>query len=220
MKKIGMINMELYLRDRNQGMCEAWERMFYDETDVHISQGDIFADGPHMTADAIVSPANSFGFMDGGIDQVYTDFFGQEMVDDLQGQIKKHWCGELPVGCCQHVFIHTITDESRGLRHLLSCPTMRVPCDVSQTVNAYLALRAAIIEGLRRSPGIRSILCPGLGTAVGRMPYDLCAAQMKYAWVEMGVAKNWRSLGAASSMDHLLRTIDQYPNSLKRMGVI
>ena len=33
-----------------------------------ISSGDIFIDAPG--ADAIVSPTNSFGFMDGGIDLV------------------------------------------------------------------------------------------------------------------------------------------------------
>ena len=35
---------------------------------LQISCGDIFRGGP--SADAIVSPANSFGFMDGGIDMV------------------------------------------------------------------------------------------------------------------------------------------------------
>ena len=30
-------------------------------------------------ADAIVSPANSFGFMDGGIDMVYSKRFGWQM---------------------------------------------------------------------------------------------------------------------------------------------
>ena len=29
---------------------------------------------------------------------------------------------------------------------------------------------------------IRSILCPGLATAVGRMPVDRCARQMRAAW--------------------------------------
>ena len=36
-----------------------------------ISFGDIFKGAP--AADAIVSPANSFGFMDGGIDMVGED---------------------------------------------------------------------------------------------------------------------------------------------------
>ena len=29
---------------------------------------------------------------------------------------------------------------------------------------------------------IESVLCPGLGTAVGRMPYERCAYQMKVAY--------------------------------------
>lgn len=38
-----------------------------------ISCGDVFKDAP--AANAIVSPANSFGFMDGGIDLVRIDFY-------------------------------------------------------------------------------------------------------------------------------------------------
>ena len=42
-----------------------------------VSQGDIFNGAP--VADAIVSPANSFGFMDGGIDYCYSEHFGWQM---------------------------------------------------------------------------------------------------------------------------------------------
>ena len=40
-------------------------------SNVFFTVGDIFARGDQLiTADALVSPANSFGFMDGGIDLV------------------------------------------------------------------------------------------------------------------------------------------------------
>jgi hypothetical protein len=54
----------VHLRDINAGIVKAWEQAFADVPEVHVSRGDIF----EHKADAIVSPANSFGFMDGGID--------------------------------------------------------------------------------------------------------------------------------------------------------
>jgi hypothetical protein len=59
--------------------------------------------------------------------------------------------------------------------------------DVSQTVNAYLAFRAAIravkLHNIETESPIVSLLCPGLGTAVGKMAPGVCARQMHYAYV-------------------------------------
>jgi hypothetical protein len=57
---------------------------------------------------------------------------------------------------------------------MVSAPTMRIPMNVSTTVNAYPAFRAAIRavkqhHGAGNKP-IRSVLCPGLCTAIGMMP--------------------------------------------------
>jgi hypothetical protein len=68
------------LRDRNPGVVEAWRQYFADCRDVTVSAGDIFAE----PADAVVSPANSFGFMDGGIDMGYSLRFGWHVQDRLQ----------------------------------------------------------------------------------------------------------------------------------------
>ena len=59
---LAMVELVLRLRDRNPALVEAWRRNFEGIERVEISQGDIFG----VTADAIVSPANSFGYMDGG----------------------------------------------------------------------------------------------------------------------------------------------------------
>lgn len=59
------------LRDRNAALVEAWGE-FAAASEVEVSHGDIF----DLSADAIVSPANSFGFMDGGIDLVHSQHFG------------------------------------------------------------------------------------------------------------------------------------------------
>jgi hypothetical protein len=54
------------LRDIDKEVVQSWKRHFKGVENVNISSGDIF----ELKADAIVSPANSFGYMDGGIDLV------------------------------------------------------------------------------------------------------------------------------------------------------
>ncbi len=60
--------MKIILVDTNQAVVEAWRAVGLEEA--HC--GSIF-DYPAV---AIVSPANSFGFMDGGIDLAYSERFG------------------------------------------------------------------------------------------------------------------------------------------------
>jgi hypothetical protein len=70
----------VHLRDINTGVVKAWEQAFADAPGVFVSRGDIF----EQKADAIVSPANSFGYMDGGIDLLYSKYFGWELEANLR----------------------------------------------------------------------------------------------------------------------------------------
>lgn len=166
------------LRDIDADVVRAWEKYFKGIDNVRISHGDIF----EISADAIVSPANSFGYMDGGIDLVYLRRFGWELQTRLQTHIKDEHDGELPVG--QATIVETF---DATIPYLVSAPTMRIPMNVANTTNAYLAFRAAIraIKLHNREaqgPSIRTVVCPGLCTAIGRMPPDLCARQMAAAF--------------------------------------
>lgn len=80
--------MKIYLRDMNVQLADAWKMFFKNEPDVEVSSGDIWG----VKADAIVSPANSYGFMDGGIDYVYSERFGSKMQNDLQVEIASRHC--------------------------------------------------------------------------------------------------------------------------------
>jgi O-acetyl-ADP-ribose deacetylase (regulator of RNase III) len=68
--------------------------VFRGVASVEVGQGDIF----ETKADAIVSPANSFGYMDGGIDAVYLERFGAGLQARLQAVLREEHHGELPVG--------------------------------------------------------------------------------------------------------------------------
>jgi len=179
--------MHIYLRDRNQPLVDAWTDIFKNEKDVVASCGDIFDDGEHLDVDAIVSPANSFAFMDGGIDFVYSEYFGWGIGDKLREELWQHHDGELLVGQAIVIDMRTTNPKNTEVQarvnrtpYLISAPTMRVPSNVANTVNAYLAFIAAL--RIAKKYKFKSILCPGLATNVGRMPHDVCAVQMYEAY--------------------------------------
>jgi len=95
------------LRDIDADVVRAWEKYFVGIANVRVSQGDIF----EVPADAIVSPANSFGYMDGGIDLVYLHRFGWELQARLQAHLRNEHDGELPVG--QAIIMETLPSLTR-----------------------------------------------------------------------------------------------------------
>ena len=45
------------------------------------------------------------------------------------------------------ISVSQTVNEGRPIRYLVSAPTMRIPTNVSKTVNAYLAFRAVLRSG-------------------------------------------------------------------------
>lgn len=168
--------MKIILFDTNSGMIKEWQKQFNDILDVEFYQIDII--DSTIKADAIVSPANSFGFMDGGIDLAYCHLLGFDIEDKVQAEIINKFNGELPVGQALSV----LTGNKR-FPYLIAAPTMTVPKDISGTDNAYLAFRASLI--VAKEKGFESIACPGLGTGTGKVSFHDCARQMKWAYKQV-----------------------------------
>ena len=61
-------------------LADAWQRFCGDLPFVILHRGSIL----ELSCDAVVSPANSFGFMDGGIDMLYSRHFGWQVQERLQ----------------------------------------------------------------------------------------------------------------------------------------
>jgi O-acetyl-ADP-ribose deacetylase (regulator of RNase III) len=171
------LELQILLRALDQGMEDAWREAFNDVANVDVQIGDILK----AVADAIVSPSNSFGYMDGGIDCAYRGFFGGEIESRLQKHIGAVHDGELPVG--QAVVLET---GHGAIPFLVAAPTMRVPTNIHDTVNVYLAFRAALLAVRRHNASgghiIRSLLAPAFGTGVGGMSYARAARQMAAAY--------------------------------------
>lgn len=167
--------MKIQLIDKNEEMCNQWKHHFGGCEDILIYNGGIF----DLPTQCIVSPANSFGFMDGGIDKVIIDKIGISAQHKLQDRIKETLFGELLVG--ESVLI--LTDHPE-IRYMISAPTMRIPTRLRESVNPYLASKA-IFALLKVYPDIDIVTIPGLGTGVGKMPFNVCAKQMRKAYDEV-----------------------------------
>lgn len=155
-----------------------WARWFGNVADVEIRRGDIC----YQPVDAIVSPANSFGFMDGGLDIALSNRFGWDLQQRLQKEIAARPLRELLVG---EAIVFATGDGS--VPWLVAAPTMRVPMLLRQSINPYLAMKAILTAVISHecSPAIRSVAIPGLGTGVGGMNAATAALQMWQAFREI-----------------------------------
>ena len=172
---------KLVLRSKTPALAAAWRAAFAPQIGrgvVDVAVGDIF----DADADALLSPANSFGYMDGGIDALYRDRFGMALEVRVQSEIRAHHFGELHIG--EAIVVPT---GDTPIAFLVVAPTMRVPMDVAHTTNAYVALRAALAAIHAHNIAtprdrIASLLSPGLCTGIGAMPPAIAAKQMRLAW--------------------------------------
>lgn len=187
--------MKILLVDRQAALIRAWRGAFADRDDVEVIEGDYF----ERAAAAMVSPANSFGIMDGGLDAAIRDVLGVAVQQRVQRVIVEKHHGELPVGSAELV----ATGDSKW-PVLVIAPTMRIPESVAQTLNAYLAFRAALLACKR--VGIESMVCCGLGTGVGAMEPQRAAVQMRMALLHATSPARIASFAQIHATHHALRT--------------
>ncbi len=168
---------KLVLVDPNAALCEAWTTAFESYQDVEIVNGR-FEQIPAF--DCMVSAANSFGLMDGGVDLAITNFFGASLQASVQQVILARYNGEQPVGTS--FIVETGHPTHPFLAHT---PTMRVPMPIAGTDHVYLAMKAmlqAVKDFNQEAERIQTVVCPGLGTATGRVPATEAARQMELAY--------------------------------------
>ncbi|MBI3099514.1 MAG: macro domain-containing protein [Planctomycetes bacterium] len=162
---------------RDDSLGDAWRAHFAGQPGVGIIGGDICA----VECNAVVSPANSFGFMDGGLDRALSVRFGEALQSQVQQATAVRPLRELLVG---EAMLAPTGDAHTPW--LVSAPTMRVPMRLRQSVNAYLAMKAILASTMTHagSPPIRSVAIPRLGTGVGGLPAKVAARQMWFAFSE------------------------------------
>lgn len=208
--------MRIVLAAVEADLADAWERHCGDLENVTVYRGSIL----DVSCDAVVSPANSFGFMDGGIDLLYSHHFGWEVQDRLQARIRDHHHGELLVGTAEIVETGIVP-----IPFLIAAPTMRVPMILRDTINPYLAARAALLllrhgvfsdgvfAGEAISSVVSSVAFPGLGTGVGRVGPNTCARQVRAAIEDVAIGRrDFPRTWAEAQQRHQLLYTDRVRN--------
>lgn len=177
------LEIELLLCDTNPAALEAWRQQFAERPGVEVHDCD-FLDA---SADALIVPGNSFGFLDGGAGLRVGDRMGLELQDRLRARIRGEFCGELLVG---QALIEDLTPSDPAIVY---APIWRTPQDISATVNVFLALKGAFqaIQAARR-PALKRVAVPAVGLEKGCMHPYVSARQIRYAWE---IARKERSRG-------------------------
>ncbi|MEG4292910.1 macro domain-containing protein [Microcoleus sp. C2C3] len=201
--------MQIVLAAVDDDLVRAWESTCGKMESVKIHRGSIF----DVKCDAIVSPGNSFGFMEGSLNLEISQFFGGQVLERLQKLIQTRHHGELLVGLAEVVD----TDHAK-IPYLIAAPIMRVPTVLRETVNVYLATRAILTlvkfgtvpDGTPVKHIIETIAIPGMGTGKGKVPPHVCANQMKVALEHILLSKYEfpQSLLHAQKDHHLLYASD------------
>lgn len=151
-----------------------------------------------------ISPANSFLFFDGGIDAVYGRMF-PKLQNDAQELVKQfgytrtlkkygnvenlHFMKEeyyLPVGSSLIVPVENVMSRTKW-NYIVACPTMYLPQKIKGTNNPYYATLAGLyaVNKYNKSVSdfmqIKTLICPGMGTGVGGIPFGESIKQIKFA---------------------------------------
>lgn len=167
-----------YFVDMNEQVCAAFRKYFGKYENVKVFQCP-FQELPEF--DCMVSPANSYGSMSGGVDYHIRAFFGMELEKAVQEHIRVHYYGEQPVGTS--FIIETNHPDHPYLAHT---PTMRVPMHINGRDNVYNAMRGLMIALLDFNKAndnrIKTVACTGFGTMIGKMDPEMAVGQMELAY--------------------------------------
>ena len=168
--------MEIILLDNKKEMCQAWRKYFSEFSDVKIICEFLeFANLDDV--DCYVSPANSYGLMDGGYDKALTMLFGVELQRRVQDYIISNLYGEQQVGSS---IIVDIPGEKKKLIHT---PTMRVPARIKDSEVVYTSMRSTLICALKNN--VKKIVIPAFGGATGGLAPDVVAKEMFKAYIQV-----------------------------------
>ncbi|GAA2578454.1 hypothetical protein GCM10010399_05240 [Dactylosporangium fulvum] len=166
--------LRVVLSDVNAKVVQAWMSAFADTPEVEIVKGSIV----NQHVDAWVSPTNSRGRMDGGVDAVVKRHLGAGIQLRVQRAIRDESGGSLPIGSAV-----CVPSGAANPKFLISTPTMEQSVEnVRETLNVALACAAAFqaihMQNSREPDSIRSVALVGMGAATGKVPPQVCANLM------------------------------------------
>ena len=120
-----------------------------------VERGDL----TQISCDAIVNPANSYGYMGGGVAGAIKRVGGIE--------IEKEAISKAPIDVGKAV---ATTAGTLPCQYVIHAPTMKQPAMRIGVDNVRDATRAALELGVELN--LKTIAIPGMGTGVGGVPTD------------------------------------------------
>lgn len=173
------MDFKLKLIDVNPIVVEEFELQFDNYPKISKIENCYFEEVEEY--DCIVSPANSFGMMDGGLDAAIINYFGKDLEKRVQKFIIENYSGEQPIGT-------SFVIETNNTQHpfLAHTPTMRTPQNIKGTLNVYYAMKS-MLNCVKKhnelsNQKINSVLCTGFGTYIGEMQPYKAVEQMVLAY--------------------------------------
>lgn len=177
--------------------------------------------------DLVVSPANSYGRLDGAFDDAISRTFSPRddyhaLTRAAQLVLYKQWRGFAPPGTSTLVeFPEALKQNARGCSWVAICPTMREPGDVNwdrEVVYECVWSLLCQVEGYnRRTPRkrIESALMTPLAVGVGKVSKERWAAQtvlaLKHFVEAVDRPQEWSSL----QWDQIERVCDEVTGTWK-----
>jgi len=169
--------LKIYLLDRKQSQVDFWELYFSDIKNVECVCDDFAHFMDTHDVECVVSPANSYGLMDGGYDAAITAYFGDALIPHVQEYIRTHFFCEQPVGTS---FLIDIPGSAKKLIHT---PTMRVPSVIREPLVVYQCTRTTLISAMQND--IKSLVIPAFGGSCGNVPPQKIALLMRGAFDQL-----------------------------------
>jgi len=200
--------MEIILLDIDKNMTLEWQKEFAEFPEVKIVNEDFIKfmnNNPDV--DGIVSPANSFGLMDGGYDKAIIELLGPQAQTNVFCMLDVVYNGYQPVGTAllvpfdKYFIIHT--------------PTMRTPEEIIDTRVIFDCMYQCLNTAYKGK--VNKLVIPAFGGCTGKVPKDTIAKYMAFAYrvflSRIGSSKDVTSWGFAL---HIKKKLDKiYHNSVE-----
>lgn len=189
--------MKIYLLDINKDMTDAWSEYFGIYDIEIINQDFVTFMNQHPDVDGIVSPANSFGLMDGGYDKAIIDYLGERAQTNVLTMLSNIYNGYQPVGTClavpydKYIILHT--------------PTMRTPETIIDSRVIYDCMHSCLLTAKQKD--CKSIVIPAFGGLTGKVPCDVIAKMMFFAYQNCMVYRAKQSWEYALYIASVLKSI-------------
>jgi O-acetyl-ADP-ribose deacetylase (regulator of RNase III) len=159
--------LDVAIVDINENLIALAKRDVPELPSISFTAGDALA----LKADAVITPANSFGFMDGGMDAAVVARFGDAIANMVRDRIASFPFGEVLVG---QAFMVSTGDAD--IPNLIFAPTVRAPKPITHPADVMLAARAAV--RLAVDAGMSKVIMPCMGAGSGRLTPNASFAAM------------------------------------------